>query len=164
MDYQHNGKGGSPIALSSSDMDLTMILATIYLEGQCRIQLKVNALPEEQAEGSHIYRGEKSNFTSPTSVPQPDGLIPVPRMARAHRVPHGEGSDSGACTRPSVLSGCPLWGGFLSCLVPSMTGREQSLGTVRNKGKCTTSLLLPVLLCELGRAELRFFLHKGKES
>ena len=79
MDYQHNGKGGSPISLSSTDMDLTMILATIYLEGQCRIQLKINALPEEQAEGSHIYREEKSNFTSPTSVPQPDGLSPVPR-------------------------------------------------------------------------------------
>ena len=26
------------------------------------------------------------------------------------------------------------------------------------------SLLLPVLLCEPGRAELRFFLHRGKES
>ena len=47
--------------------------------------------------------------------------------------------------------------------MPSMTGRQQSLGTVRNKGKCRTSLLLPVLLCELGRAELRFFLHRGKE-
>lgn len=164
MDYQHNGKGGSPISLSSSDMDLTMILATIYLEGQCQTQLKVNALPEEQAEGSHIYRGEKSNFTSPTSVPQPDGLSPVPRMARAHRVPHGEGSDSGACTRPSVLSGHALWGGFLSYLMPSMTGREQFLGTVRNKGKCRTSLLLPVLLCEPRRGELRFFLHRGKES
>ena len=79
MDYQHNGKGGSPISLSSTDMDLTMILATIYLEGQCRTQLKVNALVEEQAEGSHIYREEKSNFTSPTSVPQPDGLSLVPR-------------------------------------------------------------------------------------
>ena len=54
-------------------------------------------------------------------------------------------------------------GGFLSYLMPSMTGRQQSLGTVRNKGKCRTSLLLPVLLCELGRAELRFFLHRGKE-
>ena len=79
MDYQHNGKGGSPISLSSTDMDLTMILATIYVEGQCRTQLKVNALAEKQAESSHIYRGEKSNFTSPTSVPQPDALIPVPR-------------------------------------------------------------------------------------
>ena len=79
MDYQHNGKGGSPISLSSTDMDLTMILATIYLEGQCRTQLKVNALVEKQAEGSHIYREEKSNFTSPTSVPQPDGLSLVPR-------------------------------------------------------------------------------------
>ena len=55
-------------------------------------------------------------------------------------------------------------GGFLSYLIPSMTGREQSLRTVRNKGKCRTSLLLPVLLCEPGRAELRFFLHRGKES
>ena len=54
-------------------------------------------------------------------------------------------------------------GGFLSYLIPSMTGREQSLRTVRNKGKCRTSLLLPVLLCEPGRAELRFFLHRGKE-
>ena len=79
MDYQHNGKGGSPISLSSTDMDLTMILATIFLEGQCRTQLKVNTLVEEQAEGSHIYREEKSNFTSPTSVPQPDGLSLVPR-------------------------------------------------------------------------------------
>ena len=79
MDYQHNGKGGSLISLSSTDMDLTMILATIYLEGQCQTQLKVNALMEEQAESSFIYRGEKSNFTSLTSIPQPDGLSPVPR-------------------------------------------------------------------------------------
>ena len=78
--------------------------------------------------------------------------------------PMGEGSDSGAWTRPSVLSGRPLWGGFLSYLMPSMTGREQSLRTVRNKGKCRTSLLLPVLFYEPGRAELRFFLHRGKES
>jgi len=65
VDYQHNGKGGSPISLSSSDMDLTMILATIYLEGQCQTQLKVNALIEEQAESSHIYRGEKSTSLHP---------------------------------------------------------------------------------------------------
>ena len=45
-----------------------------------------------------------------------------------------------------------------------MTGREQSFGTVSNKGKRRTSLLLPVLLYELGRAELRFFLQRGKES
>ena len=58
----------------------------------------------------------------------------------------------------------PLWAGFLSYLPPSMTGREQSLGTVSNKGKCRTSLLLPVLLYELGRAELRFFPQRGKDS
>ena len=34
VDYQHNGKGGSLISLSSTNMDLTMILATIHLEGQ----------------------------------------------------------------------------------------------------------------------------------
>lgn len=79
MDYQHNGKGGSPVSLSSTDMDFTVMLATVYLEGQCQTQLKVNILVEEQAEGSHIYRGEKSNFTSPTSVAQPDGLSSVPR-------------------------------------------------------------------------------------
>ena len=76
----------------------------------------------------------------------------------------GEGSDIGAYTQPSVLSGRPLWAGFLSNLRPSMTGREQSFGTVSNKGKRRTSLLLPVLFCELGRAELRFFLQRGKDS
>ena len=112
---------------------------------------------------SHLQgREEQLHFThlSPSARwAQPS----TKEIACAHRVPHGEGSDSGACTRPSVLSGRPLWGGFLSYLMPSMTGRQQSLGTVRNKGKCRTSLLLPVLLCELGRAELRFFLHRGKE-
>jgi hypothetical protein len=46
-------------------MDLTMILATIYLEGQFQTQLKVNTLAEEQAESSHIYRGEKSTSLHP---------------------------------------------------------------------------------------------------
>ena len=112
---------------------------------------------------SHLQgREEQLHFThiSPSARwAQPS----TKEIACAHRVPHGEGSDSGACTRPSVLSGRPLWGGFLSYLMPSMTGREQSLRTVRNKGKCRTSLLLPVLLYEPGRAELRFFLHRGKE-
>lgn len=63
VDYQHNGKGGSLSLFPPPDMDLTMILATVYLEGQCQTQLKVNILVEEQAEGSRHRGEEQLHFT-----------------------------------------------------------------------------------------------------
>ena len=55
--------------------------------------------------------------------------------------------------------------GWFSILPPAQYDRQRATPwTVSNKGKCRTSLLLPVLLCELGRAELRFFLQRGKDS
>ena len=91
---------------------------------------------------------------------------------------------SAQCQEDSLCPSQPPWGrgvilelaptfsslrapamGWFSILPPAQYDRQRAIPwTVSNKGKCRTSLLLPVLLCELGRAELRFFLQRGKES
>ena len=66
-------------------------------------QLKVNVFPEEQAESSHIYGGRRATSFHPHQSLR-WAQLSAEKIACAHLVPRGEGSDSGACTRPSVLS------------------------------------------------------------
>ena len=77
-------------------------------------------------EQSHFQgREEQLHFTNLS--PSARWAQPTTKeIACAHRVPHGEGSDSGACTWPSVLSGRPLWGWF-SILPHTQYDRQRAI-------------------------------------